>query len=372
MLLADLGADVVRIDRADSAHHESGQVEPRFDFMNRGKRSITLDLKQPAAVNTVLEMIGTCDVLIEGFRPGVMERLGLGPEPALERNPKLIYGRMTGWGQDGPLAGRAGHDINYIAITGALSAIGPADGPPQVPLNLLGDFGGGGTYLVIGILAAVVERERSGLGQVIDCAIADGVTSLLVAVHTFLASGTWDDERGVNVLDGSAPFYGVYETADRKWLAVGAAEQKFYRNLVSVLAVDVDPSRQYDRDTWPATRELIAAAFRSRGADEWLDAFDDHDACVTPVLGLRAAADHPHMVHRRTIVSSDGVLQPGVAPRFSRSPTAVGRIPRDREDPASVLHDWMIDAAEPLSPGDVAHAGPHADGSGADDRARHP
>jgi alpha-methylacyl-CoA racemase len=321
MLLADLGAEVIRVERPTDGRVP---VANPADVLNRGKRSVVLDLKDPAAVSAVLALCADADVLIEGNRPGVTERLGLGPEDVWARNPRLVYGRMTGWGQDGPLASRAGHDIGYIAVTGALHAIGPAE-TPVPPLNLVGDFGGGSTYLVIGVLAALLEARSTGRGQVVDAAIVDGTSHLLAAIHTLLGSGRWRDERGVNLLDGSTPYYAVYATADGAHMAVGAIEPKFYAQLVDLLGVDVDPARQNDRSTWPRTRERFAAAFATRTRDEWTAVFTDTDACVAPVLSLTEAASHPHVAARGSVVERDGLLRPGPAPRFPAHPGGTDR-----------------------------------------------
>jgi alpha-methylacyl-CoA racemase len=348
MMLADLGAEVVRIDRQGSGGMFAG-LEP-FDLLNRGKKSVLLDLKRPEAVRTALAMAERADVLIEGYRPGVAERLGIGPADCLARNPRLVYGRMTGWGQDGPLAQLAGHDIAYIAITGALHAIGAAGGPPQIPMNIVGDFGGGGNYLVIGVLAALVEVRRSGRGQVVDAAIVDGTAHLLAMAHSMLASGTWSDERGVNLLDGGAPFYSVYETSDGRHMAVGALERKFYAELVAKLGIDADPAHQYDRARWPALRTRIAAAFAKRPQAEWTELFADSDACVAPVLSLREAAEHPQIKARGSIVQRDGIMQPGPAPRFSLTPTALSTPPPvPGQDTEEVLAAWGARPAEPVT-----------------------
>ncbi|MEU9170063.1 CaiB/BaiF CoA-transferase family protein [Streptomyces sp. NPDC048420] len=347
MTLADLGAEVVRVDRPGGSGLFPGFEH--VDVLNRGKKSVLLDLKRPDAVRAVLDMAARADVLIEGYRPGVAERLGLGPDDCLARNPRLVYGRMTGWGQDGPLARLAGHDIGYIALTGALHAVGSAGGPPQIPLNLVGDFGGGGTYLVIGVLAALREAERTGRGQVVDAAIVDGTAHLLAGTHMMLATGTWQDERGVNLLDGGAPFYAVYETSDGRHMAVGALEPKFYAELLAVLGLDEDPAAQHDRSGWPRLRERLAAAFASRTQDEWAKAFSTSDACVAPVLSLREAADHPHIRARGTLVERDGVLQPAPAPRFSATPTALGPPPPvPGRHTADVLESWEVEDAEGL------------------------
>jgi alpha-methylacyl-CoA racemase len=344
MILADLGAEVVRVDRPGGDGLFPGAE--RLDLLNRGKKSVLLDLKRPADVQTALDLVGRADVLIEGYRPGVTERLGVGPHECLARNPALIYGRMTGWGQDGPLAGRAGHDIAYIAVTGALHAIGEAGGPPQIPLNLLGDFGGGGTYLVIGILAALWAVRHGAPGQVVDAAIVDGTAHLLALTHGLLAAGGWTDERGVNLLDGGAPFYSIYATSDGRHMAVGALEGKFYAELLDRLGLDEDPARQHDRASWPALRERIAAEFAKQTQAEWSEIFAGSDACVAPVLSLREAAGHPHMQARGSLVTRDGILQPAPAPRFSATATELGgRPPVPGEHTEEVLRTWGITQA---------------------------
>jgi alpha-methylacyl-CoA racemase len=318
MIMADLGAEVIRVERPGAPPNSF--LPAAADLLNRGKKSVLLDLKRPEAVEAVLALSETADVLVEGYRPGVTERLGLGPEAVRQRNPRLVYGRMTGWGQDGPLAERAGHDIGYIAITGALHAIGDAGGPPQIPLSLVGDFGGGATYLVMGVLSALLESRRTGEGQVVDAAIIDGTNHLLVAVQALLSCGRWIDERGVNMFDGGSPFYSVYETADGKYMAVGALEPQFYAELLRRLDVDVDPAGQYDREQWPALRATLAEAFRRRTQAEWTAVFEPADACVAPVLSVREARSHPQMAARGNVVEVDGVPQPAPAPRFSRYP----------------------------------------------------
>jgi alpha-methylacyl-CoA racemase len=358
MILADLGAEVVRVDRPGG-----GLLLPaagRFDLLNRGKKSVLLDLKRPADVQTALGLVARADVLIEGYRPGVAERLGVGPHECLARNPALVYGRMTGWGQDGPLAGRAGHDIAYIALTGALHAIGEAGGPPQIPLNLLGDFGGGGAYLVIGVLAALWAVRRGAPGQVVDAAIVDGTAHLLALTHGLLAAGGWTDERGVNVLDGGAPFYSIYATSDGRHMAVGALESKFYAELLGRLGLDEDPARQHDRAGWPALRERIAAEFARKTQAEWSEIFAASDACVAPVLSLREAAGHPHLKARGTFVTRDGILQPSPAPRFSATAAALGAPPpRPGEHTGEVLQAWGVDqAADGPQDGDAARPEP--------------
>ncbi len=347
MLLADLGADVIRIDRSTTSELFPG--DPQLDVLNRGKRSAILDLKNPDALEALLTMITRADVLIEGFRPGVAERLGVGPQDCWQRNPALVYGRMTGWGQVGPLAQTAGHDINYIAVTGALHAIGSAGGPPQIPVNLVGDFGGGGAYLVIGVLAALREADKTGQGQVVDAAITDGAAHLLAAVHSVFATGTWQDERGVNMLDGGAPFYSVYATADDRYVAVGALENRFYRELIAGLGLDLDPRTQNDRSTWPRMRELFTTTFGEKPLKHWVTIFEGTDACVTPVESLRSAAAHPHVSERGSVVERDGVIQPGCAPRFSKTPTSPGaRPPRPGAHTAEVLREFAVSGAESL------------------------
>jgi alpha-methylacyl-CoA racemase len=321
MVLADLGADVLRVDRPGVAGHPV--VRPS-DPLVRGRRSIRLNLKDPAGLAVLLRLLDSADVLVEGYRPGVAERLGFGPERCLERNPRLVYARMTGWGQDGPLAGAAGHDIDYIAVAGSLDPIGRAGERPVPPLNLLGDFGGGGMLLAVGVLAALVERERSGRGQVVDAAMVDGSALLATFIHGLRAAGAWRDQRGSNLLDGGAPFYDTYQTADGKFLAVGALESKFYAELLDRLGLDVsDLPPQLDPSGWPALRERLTAAFAAKTQAEWVAVFDGSDACVVPVLSMAEAPGHPHNVARGTFIEVGGVRQPAPAPRFSRTPAAV-------------------------------------------------
>ena len=319
MLLADLGADVIRIDRLEP----SGLGVPmnaRFDVNARSRRSAALDLKSPAGRDAVLRIVERADVLIEGFRPGVAERLGLGPADCQARNPRLVYGRMTGFGQTGPLAQAAGHDLNYIALTGALDAIGPTGGAPVPPLNLVGDYGGGALYLAFGLMAALFERQSSGRGQVVDAAMVDGAASLMSMFHGMLAAGGWPGKRGENLLDGGAPFYGVYETADGKHVSIGSLEPKFYAEMVKRLGLDERVLRlQGDASQWPALREAIAAAVRTRTRDEWSALLEGTDVCFAPVLALGEVHQHPHAVARGTYVEVAGVVQPGPAPRFDRS-----------------------------------------------------
>lgn len=347
MMLADLGADVVRIDRPVGAGVFPGK--PQEDLLNRGKRSVVLDLKRPEAVEVALRLLEHADVMVEGYRPGVAERLGLGPDACWERNPRLVYGRMTGWGQTGPLAQSAGHDIDYIAVTGALHAIGEAAGAPQIPLNLVGDFGGGGMYLVVGILAALRVAERTGAGQVVDAAIVDGAAHLLTGIHAFLNAGAWSDQRGANMLDGGAPYYATYETSDGRHMAVGAIEAKFYTELLVRLGIEEDPRRQHDRSAWPAIRDKISRAFATRTMAQWCEVFEGADACVAPVVSLREAASHPHVAARGSIVNRDGVVQSAPAPRFSLSHTSLGGPPpRLGEHTGTVLREWGIPEVDDL------------------------
>ena len=325
MLLADLGADVVRIDRLEA----SGlglPLAPRHDVNARGRRSLALDLKSAAGRAAVLRLLPGFDVLVEGFRPGVMEKLGLGPGPCQAANPRLVYGRMTGFGQTGPLAQAAGHDLNYIALTGVLDAIGHADGGPVPPLNLVGDYGGGALYLAFGVMAALFERQRSGRGQVVDAAMVDGAASLASIFFGLKAAGAWAGPRGANLLDGGAPFYGAYETADGRHISLAPLEPKFFTQLVQQLGLD--PSwlgRQYDRRRWPALREAIATAVRQRSRDEWCALLEGSDVCFAPVLSFDEAPQHPHALAREAFVTVDGVVQPGPAPRFDRTPAGLSR-----------------------------------------------
>lgn len=347
MLLADMGADVLRIDR--TADSDLGLPrDPRFDLLNRGRRSVALNLKKPEGVATALRLIGQADALIEGFRPGVMERLGLGPDVCLGRNPKLVYGRMTGWGQDGPLAEAAGHDINYIALTGALHAIGRVGGPPVPPLNLVGDFGGGALYLAFGIGCALVEARQSGQGQVVDAAMTDGAASLMTMFYGFRAQGLWQDVRGANLLDSGAPWYDVYETKDAKYVAIGSIEGRFYAELIRRLGLEGEAlPKQYDLKRWPELRARFAARFREKTRDEWCAAMEGSDVCFAPVLTLEEAPKHPHNAARGTFVEVDGIVQPAPAPRFSRTSGAIaGPPPKPGEHTDRGLADWGFTAAE--------------------------
>jgi alpha-methylacyl-CoA racemase len=349
MLLADLGAEVIRIDRTEEVDLGlPGKREVKFDILKRGRRSVAVDLKAAEGREVVLRLVERADALIEGFRPGVLERLGLGPDELLARNPRLIVGRMTGYGQDGTLAPRAGHDINYIAIAGVLGAIGRAGEAPVPPLNLIGDFGGGGMFLALGLVAAILEARGSGKGQVIDAAMVDGAIYLNGLMLGLLSQGAWRDERGANMLDGGAPWYDTYETSDGQWMAIGSIEGRFYTELLSKLGLD--PARlppQHDRSGWPQLRQAIAGAFASRTRAAWEQVFAASDACVTPVLSMREAARHPHNVARAAIVERDGVLQPAPAPRFSRTPAQMGAPPRlDGADTRAVLAEAGLSGGE--------------------------
>ena len=342
MMLAELGAEVVRVERPGGG---LAFGPPELELVNRGRRSIALDLKNPAAIDAVLQLVEQADVLVEGFRPGVAERLGLGPEQCQAINPKLVYGRMTGWGQDGPLAQTAGHDIDYLALSGALHLIGRAGGPPQVPANLLGDFAGGSLYLVVGVLAALVEARGSGQGQVVDAAIVDGAAHLTTMLLGALASGNWKQERGTNLLDTGAPFYDVYETSDAKYMGVGAIEPQFYDELIRLL--EISPPDRYDLASWPELRKVLAETFARRTQAEWTEVFDGSDACVSPVLPL--AGDHPHLVARGTFVEKDGVRQAAPAPRFSRTPSELGEPPaRPGQHTRAALTDWAVTGVDEL------------------------
>jgi alpha-methylacyl-CoA racemase len=357
MLLAELGADVVRIDRPGAA---SLIVDPEKDALNRSRPSVAVDLKSPGGRDVLLRLLDDADVLVEGLRPGVLERLGVGPDEVLGRNPRLVYARMTGWGQDGPLAERAGHDINYLGLTGALHAIGTAD-KPAVPLNIGADFGGGSMFLLVGILAALFERGTSGRGQVVDAAMVDGASSLVTMIYGMLGAGLWQDRRAANLLDGGAPFYDTYACADGRHVAVGALEPQFYAAFVEGLGLTgALPGGQYDLAHWPEHRRRFAEAFATRTRDEWADVFAGTDACVTPVLGLREAPVHPHLAARGTFVEQDGASLPGPAPRFSRTPGAVrGPARRPGADTTAVLTDWGFTADEVralLTSGAVAEA----------------
>ncbi|WAZ25349.1 CoA transferase [Streptomyces cinnabarinus] len=338
MLLADLGADVVRVDRPGGP---GLAIDPAYDVTNRNKRSVIVDLKAPDGAAHVLDLAARADILIEGYRPGVAERLGVGPEDCQARNPRLVYGRMTGWGQDGPLAQRAGHDIGYIALTGTLGMIGTPGEPPPAPANLLGDYAGGSLYLVVGVLAALHHARATGTGQVVDAAIVDGTTHLAAMIHGMLAAGGWQDHRAANLLDGGCPYYGTYETADGKYMAVGALEPQFYDTFLDLLGLDGYADARKDWARWGELREAVTARFKSRTRQEWTAVFEGSDACVAPVLTLREAPDHPHLAARGTFTDHGGITQPAPAPRFSATPTAVRSGPaRPGADTADVARDW--------------------------------
>jgi len=348
MLLSDLGAEVLRVDRP-------APTGLRLVSLERGRRSVVLDLRRPEGVEAALQVVAGADVLIEGFRPGVTERLGLGPDACWRRNRKLVYGRMTGWGQDGPWAGTAGHDIGYIAVTGALHGIGRAGGPPQVPMNIVGDFGGGALYLVVGVLAALHEASRSGRGQVVDAAIVDGAASLMTAMYGMLGVGTWRDERGVNLLDTGAPFYDVYQASDGGYLAVGPLEPEFYAEFIAKLGLDPAEANRNDPAGWPALRTSIAEAFLRRTREEWAAVFDGSDACVVPVLGMAEAPDHPQLAARGTFVEVGGTVVPGPAPRFSRTPGAVQGPPVEPgAHTRDALEEWGVTNVDDLLESGVA------------------
>jgi len=345
MLLADMGASVLRIERP--VHDEPVfAAHARFNLMNRSRPSVAVDLKTAQGRQLVLDLCADADALFEGFRPGVMERLGLGPDACLQRNPKLVYGRMTGWGQQGPLAGTVGHDANFIGLAGVYGAIGEKGGDPVYPLNLVGDMGGGGAYLVIGLLAAMLEAAQSGSGQVVDAAMVDGAASQMTSIWGFRGAGEWRDERGSNILDGGAPFYTAYRTLDGLHMAVGPIENRFYRNLLDVLGLgDIDPARQYDRSQWPHVRQRIQAVFETRTRDEWCELLKDTQTCCTPILSLEEVAAHPHNAERETFIDVDGIRQPAPAPRFSRTVSEVGSAAGGvRANLRQVLRDWGASA----------------------------
>ncbi len=347
MLLSDMGADVLRIDRTADAGLGIA-METKHNLLNRGRRSVALDLKRPEATEAVLRLAAKADALIEGFRPGVTERLGIGPEQCMARNPKLVYGRMTGWGQSGPLAHAAGHDINYIALAGALYCIGRNGEAPVPPLNLVGDFGGGALFLALGIVAGLLEAQKSGKGQVVDAAMVDGVANLMTAIYGLRGSGRWTDQRGENILDTGAHFYDVYETSDHKHVAIGSIEAKFYEELLqrSGLAKEKLP-RQMDREAWPEMKQKLAALFRTKTREEWCKIMEGTDICFAPVLSMDEAPRHPHNRHRGTFVEQDGVIQPAPAPRFSRTPSAIQRPPANPgEHTEEALGDWGFSARE--------------------------
>lgn len=347
MLLADMGADVLRLDRivpSDSGVH----MDHRFNLLHRGRRSVAIDLKRPEAVDLVHRLTASADAALEGFRPGVAERLGIGPEDLLARNPRLVYGRMTGWGQDGPLAQAPGHDMNYISLSGALHAIGERDGPPLPPLNLVGDFGGGAMYLAFGMVCAMLEATRSGRGQVVDAAMVDGSAHLMTLIYGMFAAGAWTDRRGENRLDSGAPWYSVYETSDGRHVSLASNEARFYKQTLELLGLAGEAlPDQHDKEGWPVLRAKFTQAFRERTRDEWCELVKGTDVCLAPVLSLAEAPHHPHNVARGTFVELDGIVQPAPAPRFSRTRPELRRGPAaPGAHTAEALSDWGIDAGE--------------------------
>jgi alpha-methylacyl-CoA racemase len=347
MLLADMGAEVLRIDRLVPS--DIGiPMAPKYDLLNRNKRSVAVDLKSPQGLATVKRLVEQADVLIEGFRPGVMERLGLGPDECKRLNKALVFGRMTGWGQTGPLAQTAGHDLNYIGLTGALSAIGRKGEAPAIPLNLIGDFGGGSLYLAMGILAALVHARETGVGQVVDAAIVDGTANLLTLLYGYRQGGEWLNERGVNITDGGAPFYDVYQTADKLFMSVAPVEKKFYAELITRLGLVGEAlPEQDDRSGWDRLRARLAEVFRGGTREHWCTLFEGSDACVAPVLDIDECITHPHNVARKIFVEVDGVINPAPAPRFSATPSTLRRTASaPGEDTEAALSDWGFSRGE--------------------------
>jgi alpha-methylacyl-CoA racemase len=348
MMLADLGAEVVRVDRVEHVD-APGLFAAYHQVLDRGRRSIALDLKRPEGVAAVLRLVDRSDVIFEGFRPGVAERLGIGPDVCLQRNPRIVYGRMTGWGQNGPLASTAGHDINYIALAGALGVIGRAGEAPVPPVNLVGDFGGGGLLLAFGIVCALLETRSSGIGQVVDAAIVDGAASLMSMLFGMRAAGHWREERGTNLLDTGAPFYDVYRCADGEYVAVGALEDRFFAELIAGLGLDSDPdcADRNNPQRWPAIRRRFQQTFAARTRDEWAALFADRDACVSPVLSMREATAHSHNVHRGTFSTDTGVVAPAPAPRFGRTPSSAPRpVAAPGEHTAEILRECGLSESE--------------------------
>jgi len=347
MMLADMGADVIRIDRASRVRGGDPATPPK-DPMSRGRRSVAVDLKNPAGVEAVLRIVERADALIEGFRPGVMERIGLGPDVCLARNPKLVYGRMTGWGQEGPMAQAAGHDINYISLAGVLDHIGRKGERPLAPLNLVGDFGGGGMLMAFGVACALIETARSGKGQVVDAAMVDGAAVLMQMMYGMRAMGVWNDERGTNLLDSGAHFYEVYETQDGKHISIGSIEPQFYAELIEKTGLAAeDLPAQMDQSQWSKLKERLAAIFKSKSRDEWCEIMEGSDVCFAPVLSMGEAPEHPHNLHRKTFLDDGGVVQAAPAPRFSRTAPEVARpAPHLGQDSAEVLADHGFSAEE--------------------------
>lgn len=342
MMLADMGADVVRVDRAGQVSGGNPDAPPS-DVLNRGRRSVGIDLKSPEGVETLLRLVESADGLIEGFRPGVAERLGFGPDVCLGRNPRLVYARMTGWGQDGPYAPTAGHDINYISLAGVLGHLGRAGAPPTPPINLVGDFGGGGLLMAFGMACGLVHSRATGEGQVIDAAMVDGAASLMTMIWSFVHMGIWDEGRGVNLLDTGAHFYDTYETADGQWVSIGSIEPQFYAELMRLTGLEGENlPHQMDRTNWGANKERLAEVFRSKTRDEWCEIMEGTDVCFAPVLTMREAAKHPHNVERQTFVEVAGLTQPAPAPRFSATPGEISRPPAHAgQHTDEVLGEWL-------------------------------
>jgi alpha-methylacyl-CoA racemase len=348
MMLSDMGAEVVRVDRREAADLGIPGRAPKFEVLHRGRSSIAVDVKAEAGCEVVKRLVAKADAIIEGFRPGVMERLGLGPDVLLKINPKLVFGRMTGFGQDGPLANQAGHDINYIALAGVLHAIGRKGEAPVPPLNLVGDFGGGGMLLAFGVVCALLEAQKSGKGQVVDAAMVDGSAALMGLIYGLYSQGTWKDERGVNILDTGSPWYGTYQTKDGKWLAVGAIEKRFYEEFVQRIGLKLaELPKQHDRNGWPQLRQKFAEIIAGKTRAEWEQVFEGSDACVAPVLSLGEVENYPHNKARKTFMSVDGVLQPAPAPRFSRTVPEAGKPARQvGSDTERVLAAWGFAGGE--------------------------
>ena len=341
MMLSDMGAEVIRVERSQAVRPNAG---PNFDIMQRNRRNVAIDLKHPAGVETLLQLVDSADALIEGFRPGVMERLGIGPDTCLERNPRLVFGRMTGWGQVGPYSLAAGHDINYISLAGALAHFGRAGEAPVPPLNMVGDFGGGGMFLAYGVVCALLEAQRSGRGQVVDTAMVDGAATLMSMFWGFRQMGAFDENaRGTNLLDTGAHFYDVYECNDGRYISLGSIEPQFYAELLRITGLDGDPefARQHEKTNWPHLKERLTAVFASKSRDEWCTLMEHTDVCFAPVLTMSEAARHPHNRERETFVEYEGVMQPAPAPRFSRSTAEIVSPPaRAGEHTRDVLIDW--------------------------------
>ncbi len=347
MLLSDMGAEVLRLDRAEDASLGI-PTDAKFNLLGRGRRSVALDLKNKAGTEVALKLIGQADALIEGFRPGVMERLGLGPDLCMQKNPRLVYGRMTGWGQEGPLAPVVGHDINYISLVGALHSMGRKGEAPVPPLNLVGDFGGGGVYLALGVVGALLEAQKSGAGQVIDVAMIDGAASLMTAIFGLRAAGRWTDERGDNILDTGAHYYNVYETSDAKYIGIGSIEPKFYAELLRLTGLEgQELPRQNDKTAWADFKDRLAGIFKTKTRNEWDAILEGSDVCYAPILNMEEAPHHPHNKERGTFVEIDGVPQPAPAPRFSRTPSAIQRPPASPgEHTEEALADWGFSATD--------------------------